>query len=82
MMLADKSDEAWHIPAAGGDQIVDLTGAGDTSVAVLAAGLSAGGSFLQSACLANAAGGVVVMREGAATASVQDIVEMVSRWDA
>jgi rfaE bifunctional protein kinase chain/domain len=82
MMLAEEGQDVWHIPAAGGDQIVDLTGAGDTSVAVLAAGLSAGGSFLQSACLANAAGGVVVMREGAATASVEDIVEMVGRWDA
>ena len=82
MMLADGGEEASHIPAAGGDQIVDLTGAGDTSVAVLAAGLSAGGSFLQSACLANAAGGVVVMREGAATASVGDIAEMVKEWSA
>ncbi len=80
MMLADGQAETLHIPPAGGDEIVDLTGAGDTSVAVLAAGLSAGGSFLQSACLANAAGGVVVMRQGAATASLEDIAGMVGRW--
>jgi D-glycero-beta-D-manno-heptose-7-phosphate kinase len=80
MMLAEGEGEASYIPAAGSDQIVDLTGAGDTAVAVLAAGLSAGGSFLQSACLANAAGGVVVMRHGAATASLDDITGMLEKW--
>lgn len=80
MILADGAAEAWHVPAAGGDEIVDLTGAGDTAVAVLAAGLSAGGSFLQSACLANAAGGVVVMRHGVATASLEDISKAVREW--
>ncbi len=82
MMLAEGESEAAYIPKAGGDEIVDLTGAGDTAVAVLAAGLSAGGSFLQSACLANAAGGVVVMRQGAATASLEDIAGMVRKWEA
>lgn len=80
MMLADGDGEASYIPAAGGDEIVDLTGAGDTAVAVLAAGLSAGGSFVQSACLANAAGGVVVMRHGAATASLEDISGSLQKW--
>lgn len=80
MMLADDQSEIWHIPPAGSDEIVDLTGAGDTAAAVLAAGLSAGGSFLQSACLANAAGGVVVMRHGAATASLDDILKAVGEW--
>lgn len=82
MLAADSGNEpgVWHIPAAGGDEIVDLTGAGDTSAAVLAAGLSAGGDFVQSACLANAAGGVVVMRHGAATASLDDISKAVQQW--
>ncbi len=82
MMLADEKDERWHIPPAGGDDIVDLTGAGDTAVAVLAAALAAGGDFLESACLANAAGGVVVMRHGAATASLDDITKAVQEWSA
>jgi rfaE bifunctional protein kinase chain/domain len=82
MMLADGDGQASYIPPAGGDEIVDLTGAGDTAAAVLAAGLSAGGSFLQSACLANAAGGVVVMRHGAAAASLDDIDGMLAKWSA
>jgi rfaE bifunctional protein kinase chain/domain len=82
MMLAHGEAEASYIPPAGGDEIVDLTGAGDTAVAVLAAGLAAGGSFVLSACLANAAGGVVVMRHGAATASQDDIATMVKKWEA
>lgn len=82
MMLADGGSHAWRIPPSGSEDIVDLTGAGDTAAAVLAAGLSAGGSFLQSACLANAAGGVVVMRHGAATASLEDIAQAIEGWTA
>jgi len=80
MMLADEDEGAWHVPPAGGDEIVDLTGAGDTAAAVFAAGLSAGGSFLESACLANAAGGVVVMRHGAATAGLEEIRQALENW--
>lgn len=82
MMLADGDGAASYIPAAGGDEIVDLTGAGDTAAAVLAAGLSAGGSFLHAACLANAAGGVVVMRHGAAVAGLNEISDMLQKWSA
>jgi len=80
MMLADGDGSIWHVPPAGGDEIVDLTGAGDTAAAVLAAALAAGGSFLEAACLANAAGSVVVMRHGAAAASVEEIARSVEDW--
>lgn len=49
----------------GTSQIVDVTGAGDTVLAVLGLGLAAGADLRDSARLANIAGGLVVMHEGA-----------------
>ena len=45
MMLADGEGEASYIPAAGGDEIVDLTGAGDTAVGRAGGGPVGGGQF-------------------------------------
>jgi len=47
------------LPAAA-REVSDVTGAGDTVIAVLALGLAAGGSLLESARLANRAAGIVV----------------------
>ncbi len=49
----------------GTAQIVDVTGAGDTVLAVLALGLASRATLLDSARLASIAGGIVVMHEGA-----------------
>lgn len=64
---------ATHLPAYGGDEPVDVTGAGDTVAAVFALALAAGGSFLEAAHLANMAGGVVVMKKGTATVSQEEL---------
>ncbi|HSW43991.1 MAG TPA: PfkB family carbohydrate kinase [Phycisphaerae bacterium] len=68
-----------RIPASGGDEIVDLTGAGDSVAATLAAGLAGGADIETAARLANAAGGIVVMKEGAATTSPAELHEAVDR---
>ena len=49
----------------GTSQIVDVTGAGDTVLAVMGLGLAAGADLHESARLATIAGGLVVMHEGA-----------------
>ncbi len=49
----------------GTAQIVDVTGAGDTVLAVAALALAGGAPLLEAARLANVAGGIVVMHEGA-----------------
>lgn len=67
-----------RIRAVGTEEIVDLTGAGDSVAATLAAAVAAGCDFESAAHLANAAGGVVVMKEGAATASPEEIKRMVT----
>ena len=52
---------------------MDLTGAGDTVAAILASALSVGGGLSEAAYLANCAGGMVVMKEGAASVSIREI---------
>ena len=56
-----------HLPVHGTDQVADVTGAGDTVIGTFALALAAGSTPLEGACLANYAGGVVVMKMGTAT---------------
>lgn len=69
MTLVDKRGAARHIPAFGSGEVVDVTGAGDTVIAVFTLALAAGGSFLEAALLANVAAGLVVTKYGTATVS-------------
>ncbi len=55
------------IPVYGSDQALDVTGAGDTVIAVFTLALTAGASFIEAAHLANYAGGIVVMKRGTAS---------------
>jgi D-glycero-beta-D-manno-heptose-7-phosphate kinase len=66
-----------HLPIFGSDQAVDVTGAGDTVIAAFTLALAAGGSFLEAAVIANCAGGIVVMKRGTATVSLDEITEAV-----
>jgi rfaE bifunctional protein kinase chain/domain len=54
-------------------EVYDVTGAGDTVIATLAASLAAGASMLEAAILANYAAGVVVGKVGTATASADEL---------
>jgi rfaE bifunctional protein kinase chain/domain len=63
------------IPIYGSDQIVDVTGAGDTVIAAFTASLAAGASTEEAAQLANYAGGIVVMKRGTATASRDELLK-------
>ena len=57
--------------------MADVTGAGDTVIAVFTLALISGGDFLQAAMLANYAAGVVVMKAGTATLSRAELVEAI-----
>jgi len=61
-----------HIPTAARD-VFDVTGAGDTVIAVFTASLARGDSPLEAAKTANQAAGVVVGKVGTATATWQEI---------
>lgn len=65
-----------HYPAEAGE-VYDVSGAGDTVVAVLAAGLASGLSLEVAARLSNIAGGLVVGKVGTAVARPQDLIDTV-----
>jgi len=69
--LADGSAE-WEVPARA-RAVYDVTGAGDTVIAVLAFALAAGGDLESAVRLANAAAGAAVQRFGVAVLSRDDI---------
>ena len=66
MALFEKGKPPYLLPVFGSTDIVDVTGAGDTVIAVFTAALAAGASFRDAASLANYAGGLVVMKKGTA----------------
>jgi D-beta-D-heptose 7-phosphate kinase/D-beta-D-heptose 1-phosphate adenosyltransferase len=54
-------------------QVFDVSGAGDTVLAVLGLGLASGAAFRQAAALANVAAGIVVGKVGTATVSREEL---------
>jgi len=56
-------------------EVYDVTGAGDTVIATLAAALAAGATMLEAANLANHAAGIVVGKVGTATVSGDELLD-------
>jgi D-glycero-beta-D-manno-heptose-7-phosphate kinase len=69
MVLFERGKPPYQIPIYGADDAVDVTGAGDTVIAIFTLALAAGASFVEAAHLANYGGGIVVMKRGTATVS-------------
>lgn len=72
MMLLGNDDEPAYVKTAA-REVYDVTGAGDTVIAALAAGLAAGASMIEAAMFANQAAGIVVGKVGTATASAAEV---------
>ena len=72
MLVLERDRQPVHIPAQA-REVFDVTGAGDTVIAVLAASLGAGLALPEAARLANTAAGIVVGKLGAATVSVAEL---------
>jgi D-beta-D-heptose 7-phosphate kinase/D-beta-D-heptose 1-phosphate adenosyltransferase len=72
MTLIEAGRAPLHIPTRA-REVYDVTGAGDTVVSVIAAGLAAGEDLASAVVLANLAAGVVVGKLGTATASVEEL---------
>lgn len=73
MMLLDGGGEPVYVKTAA-REVYDVTGAGDTVIATLAAALSAGASTIESAYLANHAAGIVVGKVGTATVTAEELL--------
>jgi rfaE bifunctional protein kinase chain/domain len=74
MLLVEKDTPPFQLAAVGSKEPVDVTGAGDTVIAAYALGLACGLSFIESATLANNAGGIVVMKKGTAAVSAEELI--------
>lgn len=90
MCLCEAGGAAYLIPAVK-TEVFDVTGAGDTTIAVLCAAVASGASFLQAAIIANTAGGEAVRHIGCATVTPERlhqaldenavVIESIQRFD-
>jgi len=78
MTLFERNKRPVRIPVFGTDEVADVTGAGDTVIAVFTLALACGGTHEEAARLANYAGGIVVMKRGTATATRQELCDAVT----
>jgi D-beta-D-heptose 7-phosphate kinase/D-beta-D-heptose 1-phosphate adenosyltransferase len=74
MMLVEQDAPPVYVDTAA-REVFDVTGAGDTVIATLAAALAAGASMTEAAVLANHAAGIVVGKVGTATASAEEVID-------
>ncbi|MBD0372245.1 MAG: D-glycero-beta-D-manno-heptose-7-phosphate kinase [Pyrinomonadaceae bacterium] len=73
LMLLEKDREPVYVETVA-REVYDVTGAGDTVIATLAASLAAGAKMLEAAVIANHAAGIVVGKVGTATASAEELL--------
>jgi rfaE bifunctional protein kinase chain/domain len=76
MVLFEADREPQTLDIFGGDDVADVTGAGDTVIGTFALSMAAGAGMWDSARLANIAGGLVVMKRGTATVSRDELLEV------
>jgi D-beta-D-heptose 7-phosphate kinase/D-beta-D-heptose 1-phosphate adenosyltransferase len=80
MVVATAAGEVRHLFAEARD-VFDVSGAGDTVVAALAAVLGAGADLVRAAALANVAAGIVVGKVGTAVAYRTEVVNALRHQD-
>ena len=78
-MVLIEASGAVHFEAARAREVFDVSGAGDTVVAVLALAGAAGYSLPQAMRLANTAAGIVVSKLGTATVELDELMLELSR---
>jgi rfaE bifunctional protein kinase chain/domain len=69
-----------HLPAANRSEVFDVTGAGDTVVAVATLALAAGLDWSTAGSLANYAAGLVVRKLGVAAPSPEELSWAIRNW--
>ena len=74
MTLFEPRKKPRHFPTRA-SEVYDVTGAGDTVISVLGAGLAAGATLYESIELANAAAGIVIKELGTAAARAEELEE-------
>jgi D-beta-D-heptose 7-phosphate kinase/D-beta-D-heptose 1-phosphate adenosyltransferase len=78
--VVNKKDKPLHFPTKA-REVYDVSGAGDTVIAVLAAAIAKGGNFQEAAQIANSAGGLAVAKLGTAIISRHELLRAIDTVD-
>ena len=81
-VIADRESEPVHIRSASDIEVFDVSGAGDTVIATIAASLAAGANIVKAASLANVAGSIVVSKVGTAPIRADELMKTLEHHDA
>ncbi|HEX6627972.1 MAG TPA: PfkB family carbohydrate kinase [Gemmatimonadaceae bacterium] len=81
MALIDVTGEVGRVPTTA-REVYDVVGAGDTVTAYLATMLAAGATPAEAAVIANFAAGVEVAKLGAATVTIEEVIEAYDHFSA
>ncbi|MFQ5620558.1 MAG: D-glycero-beta-D-manno-heptose 1-phosphate adenylyltransferase [Candidatus Nanoarchaeia archaeon] len=80
LSLFEKGTQAKNIPTTA-KAVYDVTGAGDTFIATLAAGISTGAGLVDCCMLANQAAGIAVSKVGTDVVSVHELAARLTKTD-
>lgn len=80
-MSVVQAGQSLHIRSAANIEVFDVSGAGDSVIATIAATLAAGGDLLQAAGLANVAGSIVVSKVGTAPIRAEELITTLEQQD-
>ncbi len=73
MLLCQRGQKPFHIPTVA-QEVFDVSGAGDTVIAIFTLAIAAGASPVEAAILSNHAAGIVVGKVGTATTSAEELL--------
>jgi D-beta-D-heptose 7-phosphate kinase/D-beta-D-heptose 1-phosphate adenosyltransferase len=76
MWLFQNNGRDQHIPTVA-QEVFDVSGAGDTTIATFTLALASEATMLEAACLANFAAGIVVGKLGTATVNRKELLERI-----
>ncbi len=78
MLLCQRGRKPYHIPTVS-QEVFDVSGAGDTVIAIFTLAIAAGASPLEAALLSNHAAGIVVGKFGTATVAPDELAASLRR---
>jgi len=80
LSLVSTDSGCLHLPATNRSEVFDVTGAGDTVIAMVTLALAAGLKITEAVQLANYAAGLVVRRLGNAAPTVEELAWAIEHW--
>lgn len=78
--IFDSNDGTYRIPCIDYRQAVDVSGAGDTTMAGISISLGSGASLREAATLANICAGISVSKPGTSTCSKDELLDYVNKF--